>query len=42
MHYQLEDEISTGLGFKVKTQQLRINASCEEMKRLGECKNKGH
>ena len=39
---QLEDEISTGLGFKVKTQQLRINASCEEMKRLGECKNKGN
>ena len=39
---RLEDEISTGLGFKVKSQQLRINASCEEMKRLGECKNKGN
>ena len=39
---KLEDEIATGLGFKVKTQQLRINASCEEMKRLGECKNKGN
>ena len=39
---QLEDEISNGLGFKDKSQQHRINASCEEMKRLGECKNKGH
>ena len=39
---QLENEISTGLGFKVKPQQLRITASCEEMKRLGECKNKGN
>ena len=39
---KLEDEISTGLGIKVKTQQLRINASCEAMTRLGECKNKGN
>ena len=38
----LEDEISQKLGFKVNTQQLRINASCEEMKKLGECKNKDH
>ena len=38
---QLENEISNELGFKVKSQQLRINASCEEMKRLGACKNKG-
>lgn len=39
---QLENEISYELGFKVKSQQLRINASCEEMKRLGACKNKGN
>lgn len=39
---QLENEISNELGFKVKSQQLRINASCEEMKRLGACKNKGN
>ncbi len=38
----LENEISQKLGFKVNTQQLRINASCEEMKKLGECKNKAH
>ena len=38
----LENEISQKLGFKVNTQQLRINASCEEMKKLGECKNKDH
>ena len=39
---QLENEISNELGFKVKSQQLRINASCEEMKRLCACKNKGN
>ena len=38
----LETEISSKLGFEVNSQQLRINASCEEMKRLGACKNKGH
>ena len=38
----LENEISQKLGFKVNTQQLRINASCEEMKKMGECKNKDH
>ncbi len=38
----LENDISKKLGFKVNTQQLRINASCEEMKKLGECKNKAH
>ena len=38
----LENEISHKLGFRVNTQQLRINASCEEMKKLGECKNKDH
>ena len=38
----LENDISQKLGFKVNSQQLRINASCEEMKKLGECKNKDH
>ena len=38
----LESEISSKLGFEVNSQQLRINASCEEMKRFGACKNKGH
>ena len=37
----LESEISGKLGFEVESQQLRINASCEEMKRVGACKNKG-
>ena len=38
----LETEISSKLGFEVKSQQLRINAACEEMKQFGACKNKGH
>jgi Fur family ferric uptake transcriptional regulator len=37
----LESEISGKLGFEVQSQQLTINASCEEMKRAGACKNKG-
>jgi len=37
----LENEISGKLGFEVQSQQLTINASCEEMKRVGACKNKG-
>ena len=37
----LETEISGKLGFEVQSQQLTINASCEEMKRAGACKNKG-
>jgi len=36
----LENEISQNLGFQVKTQQLRINASCDEMKKLGVCDKK--
>lgn len=36
----LENEISQNLGFHVKTQQLRINASCDEMKKLGACSKK--
>ncbi len=38
----LENEISRDLGFQVESQQLRINASCEDMKNLGACKNKGY
>tara|TARA_B100001123_G_scaffold316562_1_gene354463 strand:+ start:229 stop:765 length:537 start_codon:yes stop_codon:yes gene_type:complete len=37
----LENEITSKLGFEVESQQLTINASCEEMKRVGACKNKG-
>jgi len=37
----LENEISGKLGFEVESQQLRINASCEEMKRVGTCKKQG-
>ena len=37
----LENEISQNLGFHIKTQQLRINASCDEMKKLGACSKKG-
>ena len=37
---KLEDEISHGLGFSVKTQRLQITGSCEELKKLGACKNK--
>ena len=36
----LENEFSQNLGFQVKTQQLRINASCDEMKKLGVCDKK--
>ncbi|MBI4663440.1 MAG: transcriptional repressor [Verrucomicrobia bacterium] len=37
---RLEDEISHKLGFLIKTQRLQITASCEELKKLGACKNK--
>ena len=37
---QLEGEITQELGFKVKTQQLRITGSCEDLNTLGTCKNK--
>lgn len=37
---KLEDEISHGLGFSIKTQRLQITASCEEFKKLGACKHK--
>ena len=38
---KLEDEISQKLGFSVKTQRLQITGTCEAMKNLGTCKNKG-
>ena len=37
---KLENKISHELGFEVKSQQLRITGSCEEMKKQGACKNK--
>src|SRR6058998_3616990 len=37
----LESEISHKLGFSIKSQRLQINAACDQMKRLGVCKNKG-
>lgn len=37
---RLESEISHKLGFKVKMQRLQITGSCEELKKLGACKNK--
>jgi Fur family ferric uptake transcriptional regulator len=37
---QLETEISQKLGFSVKTQRLQITATCDELKKLGACKNK--
>ncbi|MBI3876493.1 MAG: transcriptional repressor [Verrucomicrobia bacterium] len=37
---KLEDEISHKLGFAVKTQRLQITGTCEQLKKLGACKNK--
>jgi Fur family transcriptional regulator, ferric uptake regulator len=37
---RLETEISEKLGFSVKSQRLQITGSCEQMKKLGTCKNK--
>lgn len=37
----LESEISEKLGFSVKSQRLHITGSCEELKKLGACKNRG-
>jgi Fur family transcriptional regulator, ferric uptake regulator len=38
---KLEDEITHKLGFSIKTQRLQITGSCDELKKLGACKNKG-
>jgi len=37
---RLESEISHRLGFAVKSQRLQITGTCEELKRVGACKNK--
>src|SRR5688572_15241856 len=37
---RLEDEITHKLGFSIKTQRLQITGSCDELKKLGACKNK--
>lgn len=36
----IENEISQKLGFSVKSQRLQITGSCEQMKKMGVCKNK--
>jgi len=38
---KLEDEISHKLGFSVKSQRVQITGTCDQLKRLGACKNKG-
>jgi Fur family transcriptional regulator, ferric uptake regulator len=38
---QIEQEISHRLGFSVRSQRLQITASCDELKKLGACRNKG-
>ncbi len=38
---KLESEITHRLGFELKTQRLQITGRCEELKKLGACKNKG-
>jgi Fur family ferric uptake transcriptional regulator len=38
----LEDEISHKLGFSIKSQRLQITGSCDKLKKMGSCKNKGH
>ena len=37
---KLENEITQKLGFSLKTQRLHITGACEQMKKLGPCKNK--
>ena len=37
---RLEDEISHKLGFSVKSQRVQITGTCDQLKRLGACKNK--
>lgn len=39
---QIESEISHKLGFSMQSQRLQISASCDELKRMGACKNKGN
>jgi Fur family ferric uptake transcriptional regulator len=37
---KLETEITQKLGFTVKAQRLQITGTCEELKKIGTCKNK--
>ena len=37
---RLETEITNKLGFALKSQRLQITGSCEQLKKLGACKNK--
>jgi len=37
---RLESEITRNLGFSLKAQRLQISASCDELKKVGTCKNK--
>src|SRR6058998_2054996 len=37
---RLESEISQELGFSIKSQRLQITGDCEQMKKLGTCKNR--
>jgi Fe2+ or Zn2+ uptake regulation protein len=37
---RIECEISHKLGFAIKSQRLQITADCEQMRRLGTCKNR--
>ncbi len=37
---KLEDEITHNLGFSLKSQRIQITANCEELKKLGSCRNK--
>ena len=38
---RMESEITQQLGFSVKSQRLQITASCDALKRMGACRNKG-
>jgi Fur family transcriptional regulator, ferric uptake regulator len=37
---KIENEISHQLGFSIKAQRLQITGTCDELKKLGACKNK--
>ena len=37
---KLEEEISQRLGFSLKSHRLQITGSCDELKKMGACKNK--
>jgi Fur family ferric uptake transcriptional regulator len=37
---KLEDEITHKLGFSIRSQRLQITGTCDELKKLGACKNK--